>query len=124
MTARRAAYQVVLRVFEDDAYADRVLRTAVARLDPRDRALAQRLPFGTVQRVGAMLTFFCQEEPVRDYEDASRSDTEAYGALFRHLLANGVYVAPSQFECLFLSLAHDDDEIDRTAEEIRGFLAA
>jgi 16S rRNA (cytosine967-C5)-methyltransferase len=51
MTARRAAYQVVLRVFEDDAYADRVLRTAAAGLDPRDRALAQRLAYGTVQRV-------------------------------------------------------------------------
>jgi 16S rRNA (cytosine967-C5)-methyltransferase len=51
LTAREAAYQVVLRVFEDDAYADRVLRTAAAGLDQRDRALAQRLAFGTVQRV-------------------------------------------------------------------------
>src|SRR5438132_7646605 len=50
-TARSAAYQVVLRVFEDDAYADRVLRTAAAGLDTRERALAQRLAFGTVQRV-------------------------------------------------------------------------
>ena len=51
MTARGAAYQVVLRVFEDDAYADRVLRSAAEGLDGRDRALAQRLAFGTVQRV-------------------------------------------------------------------------
>jgi len=51
LTAREAAYQVVLRVFEDDAYADRVLRSAAERLDARDRALAQRLAFGTVQRV-------------------------------------------------------------------------
>jgi 16S rRNA (cytosine967-C5)-methyltransferase len=51
VTARRAAYQVVLRVFEDDAYADRVLRTAAAGLDQRDHGLAQRLAFGTVQRV-------------------------------------------------------------------------
>jgi 16S rRNA (cytosine967-C5)-methyltransferase len=51
LTARGAAYQVVLRVFEDDAYADRVLRSAAAELDTRDRALAQRLAFGTVQRV-------------------------------------------------------------------------
>ncbi len=51
MTARGAAYQVVLRVFEDDAYADRVLRSAASGLDARDRALAQRLAFGTVQRV-------------------------------------------------------------------------
>ena len=51
MTARQAAYEVVLRVFEDDAYADRVLRSAAQGLDSRDRALAQRLAFGTVQRV-------------------------------------------------------------------------
>jgi 16S rRNA (cytosine967-C5)-methyltransferase len=51
VTARQAAYQVVLRVFEDDAYADRVLRSAAEGLDTRDRALAQRLAFGTVQRV-------------------------------------------------------------------------
>jgi 16S rRNA (cytosine967-C5)-methyltransferase len=49
--ARRAAFQVVRRVFEDDAYADRALESAVADLDARDRALAQRLSFGTVQRV-------------------------------------------------------------------------
>jgi 16S rRNA (cytosine967-C5)-methyltransferase len=49
--ARRAAYEVVLRVFEEDAYADRVFRTAAAKLDERDRALAQQLAYGTVQRV-------------------------------------------------------------------------
>jgi 16S rRNA (cytosine967-C5)-methyltransferase len=49
--ARRAAYEVVRRVFEEDAYADRALRTAVEGLDERDRALAQRLAYGTVQRV-------------------------------------------------------------------------
>ncbi len=48
--ARLAAYRVLLRVFEDGAYADRVLRTALAGLDERDRALAQRLAFGAVQR--------------------------------------------------------------------------
>jgi 16S rRNA (cytosine967-C5)-methyltransferase len=48
--ARRAAFEVVRRVFEDDAYADRALASAVAGLDERDRALAQRLAYGTVQR--------------------------------------------------------------------------
>jgi len=49
--ARRAAFQVLLRVFEEGAYADRALRTAAAGLDDRDRALAQRLAFGAVQRM-------------------------------------------------------------------------
>ena len=48
--ARRAAYEVLLRVFEQDAYADRAFRTAAGDLDPRDRAFAQRLAYGTVQR--------------------------------------------------------------------------
>jgi 16S rRNA (cytosine967-C5)-methyltransferase len=49
--ARRAAFETVLRVFEDDAYADRAFRAAAEGLDPRDRALAQRLAYGTIQRV-------------------------------------------------------------------------
>jgi 16S rRNA (cytosine967-C5)-methyltransferase len=49
--ARRAAYEVVLRVFEDDAYADRAFVTAARGLDARDRALAQQIAYGTVQRV-------------------------------------------------------------------------
>lgn len=49
--ARRAAYDTVLRVFEEDAYADRVFRSAAEGLDARERALAQRLAYGTVQRV-------------------------------------------------------------------------
>src|SRR5919201_1667545 len=49
--ARRAAFETVQRVFEQDAYADRAFPTASAGLDPRDRALAQRLAYGTIQRV-------------------------------------------------------------------------
>jgi 16S rRNA (cytosine967-C5)-methyltransferase len=52
--ARRAAYEVVLRVFEDDAYADRAFAAAAAALDARDRALAQQIAYGTVQRARAL----------------------------------------------------------------------
>ena len=51
----------------------------------------------------------------------SARDTERYAALFRHLLERGVYLAPSQFECMFVSLAHGDDEIDRTIEAVGDF---
>ena len=53
-----------------------------------------------------------------------RSDTGRYAALFRHLLGRGVYVAPSQFECLFVSLAHGDEEIDRTIEAVGDFFGS
>jgi glutamate-1-semialdehyde 2,1-aminomutase len=79
------------------------------------------LPFARVQRVGAMLTAFMTDEPVRDFDDAQRSDTERYAALFRHLLDRGIYVAPSQFEAMFVSLAHGDEEIDRTIAAIASF---
>jgi glutamate-1-semialdehyde 2,1-aminomutase len=77
--------------------------------------------FGRVQRVGAMATLFMTDGPVRSFEEAQQADTEAYAALFRHLLDRGVYVAPSQFEAMFLSLAHGDAEIDRTIEVVGQF---
>jgi glutamate-1-semialdehyde 2,1-aminomutase len=76
---------------------------------------------GRLQRVGAMATLFMTDTPVRNFDDAQSSDTERYGALFRHLLAQGIYVAPSQFECMFVSLAHGDEEIDRTIQAIADF---
>jgi len=75
-----------------------------------------------VQRVGAMATLFLRAGPVRDLDAAAASDTDRFGELFRHLLSRGVYVAPSQFEALFVSLAHGDAEIDLTVEAVRDFL--
>jgi glutamate-1-semialdehyde 2,1-aminomutase len=79
-------------------------------------------PFGRVQRVGGMLTlFFTGSDPVKNFEDASRSDTDRYGSFFRHMLERGVYVPPSQFEAWFPSTEHGDEEIDRTIEAAREF---
>jgi glutamate-1-semialdehyde 2,1-aminomutase len=78
-------------------------------------------PFGRVGRVGAMLTLFMTQQEIRNFDDVQQCDTERYAALFRHLLARGIYVAPSQFEAMFVSLAHDDEEIDRTVEAVGDF---
>ena len=95
-----------------------------AQLEETGAALEAGLaPFGTVQRVGAMLTLFCRDEPVRDHEDAAACDTERFGALFRHLLEAGVYLPPSQFECLFVSTAHGEAEVAATVEAVRSFFA-
>jgi glutamate-1-semialdehyde 2,1-aminomutase len=74
-----------------------------------------------VQRVGAMLTVFFREGSVRNYGDAAGCDLERFGAFFRHLLERGVYVAPSQFEAMFVSTAHGDAEIDLTVEAAADF---
>jgi glutamate-1-semialdehyde 2,1-aminomutase len=106
-----AAGLSVLRRLRDERVYDELERIG-ARLE---EGLA---PFGAVQRVGAMLTLFCHEGPVESFEDAAASDTERFAALFRRLLASGVYVPPSQFECLFPSTAHADDDVDRTIEAV------
>jgi glutamate-1-semialdehyde 2,1-aminomutase len=111
--ATAAGLSVLRRLRERRVYDE--LETRGAKLQA---GLAEH---GRVQRVGAMATLFLNDAPVRNFDDAQRSDTERYGALFRHLLAHGVYVAPSQFECLFVSLAHGDEEIDRTIEAVASF---
>ena len=78
-------------------------------------------PYGRIQRLGAMATLFMTDDPVRNFDDAQRLDTERYGALFRHLLDRGIYIAPSQFEAMFVSLAHGNEEIDRTIEAVGDF---
>jgi glutamate-1-semialdehyde 2,1-aminomutase len=79
-------------------------------------------PFGRVQRVGGLLTFFFTgSDPVRNFEEAVAADTDRYGAFFRHMLERGVYMPPSQFEAWFPSTEHGDEEIDRTVEAAREF---
>ncbi len=70
--------------------------------------------FGT--RVGSMLGLYFQGGPVRNADDARKSDTAAFGRYHRAMLDHGVYLAPSQFESSFVSLAHDDAAIDQTLD--------
>jgi glutamate-1-semialdehyde 2,1-aminomutase len=112
-----AAGASVLRRLRDPKVYDRLEHTAAA--------LAAGLePFGTVQRVGAMLTLFCLDRPVRGYDDALTADTERYAGLFRHLLEHGVYLPPSQFECWFVSTAHTANEVEATIEAVRSYFQA
>jgi glutamate-1-semialdehyde 2,1-aminomutase len=111
--ATAAGLSVLRRLRDETVYED---------LEQRGRRLEEGLqPYGRVQRVGAMLTLFMRDDPVRDYDDARAADTERYGALFRHLLERGIYVAPSQFEAMFVSLAHSAEDVDRTVEAVADF---
>ena len=111
--ATAAGLAVLRRLRDERVYTE--LETKAARLE------AGLAAHGRLQRVGAMATLFMNGKPVRNFDDAQTSDTARYGALFRHLLAKGVYVAPSQFECMFISLAHGDEEIDRTIQAVADF---
>ena len=65
-------------------------------------------------QAGSMFSIFFNEGKVKDYASSAASDQEAFKVWFRAMLEQGVYLAPSQFETLFLSLAHTDEDIDRT----------
>jgi glutamate-1-semialdehyde 2,1-aminomutase len=106
--ATAAGLSVLRRLRDPEVYDELERRSA--------RLAAGLAPFGRVQRIGAMLTLFAgRDEPVERFEEL---DTERYGELFRGLLERGIYIAPSQYECLFPSLAHGDDEIDQTLEAV------
>jgi glutamate-1-semialdehyde 2,1-aminomutase len=75
----------------------------------------------TVNRVGSMFTFFFTPEPVIDYETAKKSDTARFREFFHHMLDRGIYLAPSQFEAGFVSLAHSEEDIARTVHAAREF---
>ena len=65
-------------------------------------------------QAGSMFSIFFNENAVRDYKTSAASDQEAFKVWFRTMLEAGIYLAPSQFETLFLSLAHTDEDIERT----------
>lgn len=95
---------------------------------PRLEALATRLTDGIGQaareagaplqtnRLGSMLTSFFTDAPVRDYASAKTADTRRYAAFHRAMLDRGVYLAPSQFEAAFVSLAHTEADIDAAVD--------
>jgi len=116
-----AAGLSVLRRLRDPAVYEQLEQRA-ARLEAGLAEVAAGKQI-TLQRVGAMGTIFFRDGPVANYDDAAGSDTKRYGSFFRALLERGVYVAPSQFEALFVSLAHGHEEIDRTIDAAREFFA-
>lgn len=70
---------------------------------------------GVVNQIGSLLTlFFYDGERVTSFRHASKSDTDKYSIYFKNSLNNGIYLAPSQFECAFISDAHTDEDIDKT----------
>ena len=70
-------------------------------------------------RCGSLLTVFFTDEPVVDYDTARACDTGKFAEYWRHMLSGGIYAAPSQFEAMFVSYAHSDEDIERTIQAIK-----
>jgi glutamate-1-semialdehyde 2,1-aminomutase len=93
-------------------------RSAELEKGLRDAAREAGVP-ATINRVGSMFTTFFTDRKVVDFATAKTSDTTRFGNFFRAMLANGVNLAPSQFEAAFLSLAHTKSDIAKTVEAAR-----
>lgn len=74
-----------------------------------------------VNRTGSIMTVFFTDARVTDYDTAQTSDTKAYARYFKYLQSNGIYTAPSQFEAMFVSYAHSDEDIEKTCKIISNF---
>jgi glutamate-1-semialdehyde 2,1-aminomutase len=74
------------------------------------------------KRVGSMLGFFFNDKEVKNFDDAKTCDLARFSAFYNGLRQKGIYIAPSQFEVLFISIAHDIEHIDRTIEAAEGVL--
>jgi glutamate-1-semialdehyde 2,1-aminomutase len=78
----------------------------------------------TLNRVGSMLTLFFTDQTVVDFTTAKSTDTERFGRYFQEMFQRGVYLPPSQFEAMFVSLAHTDADIDAVIAAARESLAS
>ncbi|BAF59160.1 glutamate-1-semialdehyde aminotransferase [Pelotomaculum thermopropionicum SI] len=108
-----------LEVLKQPGVYGRLEQTAAALEDALKQAARQTGAEVCFNRAGSMLCAFFTGEEVKDYASACTSDTARYAAFFRSMLEQGVYLAPSQFEAAFVSLAHGKEEIERTAEAAR-----
>lgn len=76
-----------------------------------------------VNRIGSLMSIFFTKEQVKDYESAVSSDTSRYAEYFAYLLKSGIYAAPSQFEAMFLSDAHTQEDIGRTCDVMDSYFS-
>jgi glutamate-1-semialdehyde 2,1-aminomutase len=105
-------------------------RGAYGRLEELGRLAEERLAEAAraggiracVNRVGSMLTLFLGVEEVRDYASATRANPALFARFFRGMLEEGVYLPPSQFEAMFLSLAHGEADVERLGRAARRVL--
>jgi glutamate-1-semialdehyde 2,1-aminomutase len=111
---------------EPGSYETLEERSARLETGLRESAAASNVPVA-INRVGSMLTVFFTRsagKKVTNYNDATASDTQAFGKFFHAMLKNGVYLPPSQYEAWFVGLAHSEEAIDKTIEAAKVAFAA
>lgn len=116
-----AAGLATLRILKEDAgIYDRLEARAKELADAVREAAGDRV---SVNQIGSLMSIFFTGDAVTDYESATHSDTKQYADYFGYLLDRGIYVAPSQFEAMFLSDAHSKEDVECTIEVMREYFA-
>ncbi|MVN75348.1 glutamate-1-semialdehyde 2,1-aminomutase [Hymenobacter sp. HMF4947] len=109
-----AAGLAQLRYLHEHPEVYEQLEATSARLADGTRQIAKELGLNyTVNRVGSMFSLFFTPEPVHNLEDAKKADLPAFGRYFHAMLKRGIYLAPSQFEALFVSTAITDELVEK-----------
>jgi len=116
--AMTAGIETLKVLREPGVFTDLVTRTTRLCAGIKEAARSAGVPIYQTQ-VGTMFCAFFTEGPVTDWSTARAADTARYGRFFQAMLAAGVYLAPSQFEAGFMSIAHDDAVIDQTIAAAR-----
>ena len=108
-----------LAVLDDPTFYEPLSARAERLTNGLREALRKTGVPGQVNSVGSLITLFFAQEPVTNYLGAKKSDTTRFAAFFREMFARGIFLPPSQFEALFVSAAHSDEDISRTLAAVR-----
>ncbi|MBW3600040.1 MAG: glutamate-1-semialdehyde 2,1-aminomutase [Planctomycetes bacterium] len=119
-----AAGIATLRTLRDEPPYEQLEHLSARLAQGLDDAATEHSILHTIARVGSMMTLFFHSEPVTDWNIASRCNTKAYSRFFWGLIDRGVYFPCSQYEALFVSAAHTEQDIDATLAAAREALAA
>jgi glutamate-1-semialdehyde 2,1-aminomutase len=111
-----AAGLVTLRRLRDESVYQSLEITSQKLCNGLAQAARETGVNSSINRVGSMWTGFFTDRPVFDWSSADKCDRQMYGRFFHAMLDEGVYLAPSQFEAAFVSLAHTDAIIDQTID--------
>ncbi|HXX19082.1 MAG TPA: glutamate-1-semialdehyde 2,1-aminomutase [Candidatus Acidoferrum sp.] len=108
-----------LSVLEDPTFYEPISARAERLANGLREALLEAGVPGQVNSAGSLITLFFAKEPVTNYAGAKKSDAARFAAFFREMLSRGVFLPPSQFEALFVSAVHSDEDISRTLAAAR-----
>ncbi len=112
--AMTAGYETLIQLTED-TYKEFGKKADFLEAGFKEAAETYDVPL-TCNRAGSMIGFFFTNEPVTDYESAKQSDLQFFAEYYKEMAENGVFLPPSQFEGIFLSVEHSDEDIQRTIQ--------